>query len=113
MNRVRTLATTGAVTVAAVAAFLLSAPPAVAAGTSTKTLANLQSAYNGESNAHAKYLASAKKADEEGFGAAASLFRAAAKAEAIHAENHARVILQAGRESPLKSRRHREHERRA
>ena len=41
------------------------------------TLDNLQAAYNGESNASAKYAAFAKKADEEGYGQVASLFRAA------------------------------------
>ncbi len=59
-----------------------------------KTLENLQAAYNGESNAHAKYSAFAVKADEEGYGEVASLFRAAAKAEQIHLEHHARVIRQ-------------------
>jgi rubrerythrin len=67
--------------------------PAAAA---TATLTNLQAAFNGESNAHAKYLAFAKKADEEGFGQVASLFRAAARAEAIHADGHAEVIRKLG-----------------
>lgn len=57
-----------------------------------KTLDNLMTAFNGESNAHARYLAFAEKADEEGYGKAASLFRAAARAEEIHAGNHAKVI---------------------
>ena len=69
-------------------------PPAAMA----KTLENLQAAYNGESNANAKYLAFAKKADEEGYAKVASLFRAAARAEAIHIENHAVVIRQLGAE---------------
>ncbi|HNX68277.1 MAG TPA: ferritin family protein [Candidatus Omnitrophota bacterium] len=56
------------------------------------TLENLQAAFNGESNANAKYLAFAKKADEEGYGRAASLFRAAARAEQVHFERHAKVI---------------------
>jgi rubrerythrin len=60
------------------------------------TLDNLQAAFNGESNAHARYLAFAKKADEEGFGQVASLFRAAARAEEIHANNHAVVIKKLG-----------------
>jgi rubrerythrin len=59
---------------------------------SDKTLANLQAAFNGESNANAKYTAFAVKADEEGYHQVASMFRAAAKAEKIHAESHARVI---------------------
>lgn len=57
-----------------------------------KTLENLIAAYNGESNANAKYLAYAEKADEEGYAKVASLFRAAASAEKIHLTNHARVI---------------------
>lgn len=60
------------------------------------TLANLQAAYNGESNAHARYLAFAKKADQEGYAGVASLFRAAARAEQIHAANHAVVIRKLG-----------------
>jgi rubrerythrin len=58
----------------------------------TKSLQNLQAAYDGESNAHARYLAFAKKADEDGYPAVARLFRAAARAEEIHAANHAAVI---------------------
>jgi len=62
------------------------------------TLRNLQAAYEAESNAHAKYNAFAVKADAEGLHGAASLFRAAARAEEIHATNHARVIRQLGAE---------------
>jgi rubrerythrin len=62
----------------------------------TKTLDNLQAAYNGESNAHARYLAFADKAQQEGYGQVASLFRAAARAEEIHAANHAVVIKKLG-----------------
>ena len=61
-----------------------------------KTLDNLQAAFNGESNANAKYLDFAKKADDEGFRKVASLFRAAARAEAIHFANHAAVIKKLG-----------------
>lgn len=61
-----------------------------------KTADNLQAAFNGESNAHARYMAFASKADEEGYKAVASLFRAAAKAEEIHAENHAAVMRDLG-----------------
>jgi rubrerythrin len=63
------------------------------------TLENLQAAFNGESNARAKYLIFAEKADEEGYGQVASLFRAAAAAEAIHAAAHARVIKKMGGEA--------------
>ncbi len=67
-----------------------------AAAAPSKTLDNLMAAYNGESNAHAKYVEFAKKADQEGFAGAASLFRAAAQAEKIHAANHAEVIKKLG-----------------
>jgi len=62
----------------------------------TKTLDNLQTAYNGESNAHVRYLAFADRADQEQYDEVASLFRAAAKAEEIHAANHAAVIRKLG-----------------
>jgi len=62
------------------------------------TLRNLQAAYDGESNAHAKYTAFAVKADAEGLHGAASLFRAVARAEQVHADHHARVIRQLGGE---------------
>ena len=65
-------------------------------GNFAKTLENLQTAFNGESNANAKYLAFAKKADDEGYKKVASLFRAAARAEAIHFANHAEVIKKLG-----------------
>jgi len=74
-------------------------PPAPAQSTAAgKTLANLQAAYDGESNAHARYLAFAQKADAEGYAQVASLFRAAARAEQIHLTNHAAVIRQTGAE---------------
>jgi rubrerythrin len=70
----------------------------LASGASDATLKNLQAAFNGESNARARYLAFAKKADEEGYGGVASLFRAAARAEEIHLNNHAAVIKKMGAE---------------
>lgn len=60
------------------------------------TLKNLQTAYNGESNANVMYLAYAKKADQEGYKEVGSLFRAAARSEAIHRDNHAKVIKEMG-----------------
>ncbi len=57
-----------------------------------KTTENLQAAFAGESQANRKYLAFAKKADEEGFPQAARMFRAAAEAETIHAHNHLRAL---------------------
>ena len=73
---------------------LLASPAALPPG--PQTLSNLLTAYDGESNAQARYLAFAKQADVEGYVAVASLFRAAAKAEGIHARNHADVIRQMG-----------------
>jgi len=68
----------------------------LAMASSNKTLDNLQTAFNGESNAHAKYLVYATQADKEGYPEVASLFRAAARAEEIHANNHAVVIKKLG-----------------
>lgn len=75
--------------------------PAIAAA-NTKTVENLLAAFVGESNANAKYTAFALKADAENWQGAASLFRAAARAEQIHATNHARVIRQLGGEATCK-----------
>ncbi|MFQ6118969.1 MAG: rubrerythrin family protein [Methanosarcinales archaeon] len=57
-----------------------------------KTLENLQEAFAGESQANRKYLAFAKKAEEEGYSQIAKLFRAAAAAETVHAHNHLRIM---------------------
>lgn len=56
------------------------------------TMDNLAEAFAGESQANRKYLAFAKKADEEGMPQVAKLFRAAAAAETIHAHAHLRVM---------------------
>jgi len=53
---------------------------------------NLKEAFAGESQANRKYLAFAKKAEEEGHPQVAKLFRAAAEAETVHAHNHLRVL---------------------
>src|SRR5512132_4304578 len=78
--------------------FLVAAAPNASSAAPEQSLANLQAAYNGESNAHARYLAFAKKAEEDGYAGTAALFRAAARAECIHAENHAKVIRKLGAE---------------
>lgn len=57
-----------------------------------KTTENLSDAFAGESQANRKYLAFAKKAEEEGYLQVAKLFRAAAEAETIHAHNHLREM---------------------
>lgn len=53
---------------------------------------NLKEAFAGESQANRKYLAYAKKADQDGFPQVAKLFRAAAEAETVHAHAHFRVM---------------------
>ena len=89
-----------AIVFACCCAFLLHTTPVFATGIeATKagtTLENLMAAYKGESNANARYLAFAKKAQEEGYLKVAVLFRAAAKSEEIHANNHAKVIKKLG-----------------
>jgi len=54
----------------------------------TTTEENLKEAFAGESQANRKYLAFAKKAEQEGFKNVARLFRTAAEAETIHALGH-------------------------
>lgn len=82
---------------AALLSLALALPATARAATgASKTLKNLQTAYNGESNAHAKYLEFAKQAEKEGYGKVASLFRAAAAAEQIHRTCEANVIKEMG-----------------
>ena len=57
----------------------------------SKTYENLMAAFAGESQANRKYLAFAKKAEDEGYPQIAKLFRSAAEAETIHAHAHLRV----------------------
>jgi rubrerythrin len=58
----------------------------------SKTEQNLKDAFAGESQANRKYLAFAKKADQEGYKQVARLFRAAAEAETVHAHAHLRTL---------------------
>jgi len=58
----------------------------------SKTEDFLKEAFAGESQANRKYQAFAAKADKEGYTQAAKLFRAASEAEAVHANNHLRVM---------------------
>jgi rubrerythrin len=60
------------------------------------TLENLQTAYYAESNETALYRAFARKADEEGYHQVASMFRAVARAEEIHATSKAALISKLG-----------------
>jgi rubrerythrin len=52
------------------------------------TDSNLKEAFAGESQANRKYLAFARKAEQEGYSNVARLFRTAAEAETIHALAH-------------------------
>jgi len=56
------------------------------------TTDDLNEAFAGESQANRKYLAFAKKAEQEGYPQIAKLFRAAAAAETVHAHAHLRVM---------------------
>jgi len=60
----------------------------------TKTDENLKAAFAGESQANRRYMAFAKKAEEEGFTQVAKLFKAVAEAETVHALNHLRITGQ-------------------
>jgi rubrerythrin len=53
---------------------------------------NLREAFAGESQANRRYLAFAKRAEEEGYKQVAKLFRAAAEAETVHAHSHLRAL---------------------
>lgn len=57
----------------------------------SKSTENLKSAFAGESQANRRYMAFARRADEEGFTQTAKLFRAAAEAETVHALNHLQI----------------------
>jgi rubrerythrin len=63
------------------------------------TIKNLLAAYQGETNVNARYKAYAKKADADGLPGVASLFRATARAEQVHANNQSRVLRQLGGEA--------------
>jgi rubrerythrin len=91
---IRNIRVTAVLTAFIIATFVVGMGTALAA--ESKTLDNLQAAFNGESNANAKYLEFAKKADAEGYKGVAALFRAAAKAEEFHARNHSDVIKKLG-----------------
>jgi rubrerythrin len=62
----------------------------------SQTDENLKEAFAGESQANQRYLAFAKKADAEKLPGTARLFRAAAAAETVHAQNHLESMRAAG-----------------
>jgi rubrerythrin len=57
---------------------------------------NLREAFAGESQANRKYLAYAKKAEQEGLTNIARLFRTVAEAETIHALGHLQALSGVG-----------------
>lgn len=61
---------------------------------------NMLDAVRGEFTASAKYAAYAKKAEAEGYHEIALLFKAASRAELIHANNHTAVLEEAGQRIP-------------
>ena len=58
----------------------------------SKSESDLKAAFAGESQANRRYLAFAKKAEEEGFPQIAKLFRAVAEAETVHALTHFKTM---------------------
>ncbi len=58
----------------------------------SQTENNLKEAFAGESQANRRYLAFAKKAEQEGYKQVAKLFRAAAEAQTVHAHSHLRAL---------------------
>jgi rubrerythrin len=64
------------------------------ASENARLIENLRIAYEAEANTQCRYLAFAQKADGEGWHGVASLFRAAARAEQVHAGNHGRILNQ-------------------
>lgn len=74
----------------------LLSPVAAQAAVSPKTLANLNTAFQGESNAANRYAKFAEKAVTEGYPQVGKLFRAAAAAEGIHRDSHQHTIVKLG-----------------
>ncbi|MDD5349144.1 MAG: rubrerythrin family protein [Chthoniobacteraceae bacterium] len=64
----------------------------------SKTIENLNAAFQGESNASNRYQIFAKTADAEGHAFVARLFRAASRAEALHRDSHKAAIAALGGE---------------
>lgn len=71
-------------------------PASGASSVPAQTIKNLNTAFQGESNASNRYAAFAKKAEAEGFAQVAKLFRAASASEAIHRDTHKAAIIKLG-----------------
>lgn len=76
---------------------------AAAAAEAPATLANLHAAWASDVQAQARYRAFAERADQDGRGGDAALFRAAAHAEGVRARLHAEVIRHLGAEPRMAS----------
>ena len=83
-------------TILALGLSAIAASHSQAAQASDQTLKNLNTAFEGESNAANRYAIFAKAADVEGHAQVAKLFRAASAAEAIHRDTHREAILELG-----------------
>jgi rubrerythrin len=68
----------------------------IAAVSESQTLTNLQAAYAGECNVAIEYTAFAIRAEIDGYLRVADLFRAAVRAEQVHAAHHAQIITKLG-----------------
>lgn len=62
----------------------------------SESVKKLKAAFAGESQANRRYLAFARKAEEEGLNQVARLFKATAEAETVHALNHLRIAGEIG-----------------
>lgn len=71
-------------------------PASGASAVPAQTIKNLNTAFQGESNASNRYAAFAKKAEAEGLGQVAKLFRAASASEAMHRDTHKAAIIKLG-----------------
>ncbi len=84
-------------------ALLLATGMTAFSATADKTIANLKTAFKGESTASAKYAAYAVQAKKEGLLQIATMFEATSRAEQIHAANHQTVLEKMGQKpDPVK-----------
>ncbi len=75
---------------------VISSGQQIIAGPTDKTIANLNTAFRGESTASVKYAVFARKARAEGYIQIATMFEATSKAEQVHAANHQTVLEKMG-----------------
>jgi rubrerythrin len=90
----------GLITVASLLVALIPASAWLQAQESGKTTANLLASLKNELTARSRYLAFADVAESEGYKQVASLFRAQARAEEVHAEKYQEVLKKLGVEPP-------------